>query len=117
MESDRAEVYVAPFPKADSKSLISTAGGSWARWRQDGKEIFYLAPGNMLMAAQVDGLGSAVKVGNVRSLFVIRTPPTTEAGYTYDVSPNGQSFLVNTVDEESTSARIVTVVNWLSATK
>jgi hypothetical protein len=47
-------VYVAQFPGPGGKWQVSTTGGNWPRWRHDGKEIFYLAPDNTLMAAEVN---------------------------------------------------------------
>jgi hypothetical protein len=39
-ESGQREVYIRPFPAADGKWKISTAGGEQPRWRGDGKELF-----------------------------------------------------------------------------
>ena len=112
-ESTRNEVWVAPFPKADSKWLISTAGGDYPRWRRDGREIFYLDPDNRLMAAEVDGQGAAFKVGAVKPLFTINSP---NQQYAYDVSTDGQRFLVNTFPEQQdTSTPITVVMNWQAA--
>jgi hypothetical protein len=52
-ESGTAEVYVRRFPGGDGKWRVSTHGGAQARWRRDGKELFYLAPDGNLMAADV----------------------------------------------------------------
>jgi hypothetical protein len=82
---------------------------NWPRWRRDGKEIFYLAPDNKLMAAPVNGQGSAFEVGVVRPLFDTRRGGPRSV---YDVSPDGQRFLVNTLAEEAASAPITLVVNW-----
>ena len=91
-ESGRPEVYVAPFPGPGGKWQISTTAGNWPRWKRDGAEIFYLGPNNTLIAATVDGRGSALEVGAVRPLF------DTRAGaprWPFDVSADGQRFLVN----------------------
>src|SRR5713101_5116974 len=42
-ESGRFEIYVQPFPGPERKTLVSSDGGVQARWRQDAKELFYLA--------------------------------------------------------------------------
>jgi len=55
----RDEIYVVPFPKPDSRVLISTAGGAWPRWRRDGKEIFYVDLNRRVVAAEVDGRGAS----------------------------------------------------------
>lgn len=57
-ESGRYEVYVIPFPGPGPKTLVSTAGGDWARWRRDGAELFYQDLNGMLMAAEVDSQGA-----------------------------------------------------------
>jgi eukaryotic-like serine/threonine-protein kinase len=117
-ESGRDEVYVAPFPGPGGKWQISPAGGTFPRWRRDGTELYYLAPNNNLMAAQVNGAGSAFQVGTVRALFQARPRFGTAAfGTPYDVSADGQRFLVNTVIQEATSEPITLVVNWTAALK
>jgi len=113
-ESGRNEVYVAPFPQPAGKWQISTAGGNWPRWRHDGKELFYLAPDGKLMAATVNGEASAFAVDAVRPLFDTRLGGLR---YAYDVSPDGQRFLVNTVVEEAAASPITLVVNWPAALK
>ena len=108
-ESGRNEVYVAPFPEARGKWQVSTTGGANPRWRPDGKEIFYRAPDNKLMAAELNVAGSAVQVGAVRPLFDMRT--RTNARYMYDTA-DGQRFLINTLVEEATPTPITLIVNW-----
>ena len=60
-ESRRKEVYVVPSPAALSgaggKRQISTTGGSYPRWRRDGREIFYIGPDNRLMVVEVNIAG------------------------------------------------------------
>ena len=110
-ESGRQEVYVAPFPKAEGKWQVSTAGGSWSRWRRDGKELFYLAPDNTLMAAAVDGQGAAFQVGAVRPVFSAPVD-IDNTFYAYDVTADGQRFLVATVAETTMPSPITVVTNW-----
>jgi len=110
-ESGRFEIYVAPFPGPGAKARISAAGatGGYPRWRRDGKELFYLASDNTLMAAAVNGQGTTFEVGEVQPLF-----QTSAAGgrYPYDVSADGQRFLVLTTSEQSAEAPVTVVVNW-----
>jgi hypothetical protein len=113
-ESGRDEVYVAPFPRPAGKWQVSTTGGVAPRWRRDGKEIFYVAPDNKLMAAAVSGQASAFEVGAVQPLFEIhRNGPVIGGylGYNYDVAADGQRFLVNTVGEQA-AAPLTLIVNW-----
>jgi eukaryotic-like serine/threonine-protein kinase len=113
-EPGRNEVYVAPFPGPGGKWQISTAGGIRPRWRRDGAEIFYLAPEDKLMAAAVNGKGSSFEVGAVKPLFQTRAAATR---FSYDVSADGQRFLINTTPEQTTSAPITIVLNWTAGLK
>ena len=113
-ESRRLEVYVAPFPGPGGKVQISTAGGNEPRWRRDGKEIFYLAAGTRLMAAAVNGQRAGFEVGEVRQLFTIRLQ--RGAGAAYDVSADGQKFLVNALIDVP-EAPVTLVVNWMAGLK
>jgi Tol biopolymer transport system component len=104
-ESGRSEVYLVPFPTATRKWQISNAGGSFPRWRPDGKEVFYIARDNKLQATPVDAGTDRVEIGQPTPLFEARP---VGARYSFDVAPGGERFLVNT-------ARVtaVTVVqNW-----
>ena len=114
-ESGRVELYVAPFPGPGGKRQISTSGATVpARWREDGKEIFYLAPDNKLMAAEVNGQGATLEVGAVRALFEVRRGGP---GSVYDVTTDGQRFLVNTAVEQKESSPITLVINWTADLK
>ena len=53
-ESGRFEIYVQPFPGPARKwGPISTNGGAQVRWRRDGKELFYIALDDRLMAVPI----------------------------------------------------------------
>ena len=108
-ESGRDEIYVVPFPGPGDKVQLSTSGGSYPRWRRDGKEIFYINTDNKMMAASVDGSGSQFKVGVEAPLFEVRL---FRGDWPYDVTGDGQRFVVNTRIEQSTSLPLTVVVNW-----
>jgi eukaryotic-like serine/threonine-protein kinase len=114
----RTEVYVAPFPGPGGATLVSTQGGGWPRWRQDGKEIFYISlPAGTVMAAEVTSDKGTFSVGTVRELFKVAAVGSRS---TFDVTSDGQRFLVNTrVTEPQRSAPtpITVVVNWASERK
>jgi hypothetical protein len=113
-ESGKPEVYVAPFPGPGGKRQISTGGGGTPRWRRDGKELFYLAPDRRLMSVEVFGKGVAFEIGAVRPLF--RTRAAAPA-LTYDVTADGQRFLVINSVEEEESSPLTLVVNWNAGLK
>jgi len=117
-EFTRPDVFVTTFPRARGKWRVSTAGGGWPRWRKDGNELFFLSPDNVLMATTVNGRGPAFEVGPVRSLFETRAR-TAQAGggnySSYEVSSDGQRFLVNTFVENPSTSPITVVVNWTAS--
>jgi eukaryotic-like serine/threonine-protein kinase len=107
------EVYISPFPGAGETLRVSTHGGGWPRWRRDGKEIFYIAPDNTFTAVVVNATRAGLALGASRPLFKVRPRPFARLdAYPYDVTADGQRFLVNTFVEEPTAAAITLVVNW-----
>jgi Tol biopolymer transport system component len=93
--SDVPEVFVTRFPDKGPSWRVSADGGSQARWRRDGAEIFYLAPDRRLMAAAVAERNGTMAVTKVDPLFTMRFP--YGAYHAFDVSADGSRFLVNTV--------------------
>ena len=108
-ETGRSEVFVVSFPDVGAPTLISTAGGTFPRWRQDGRELFYLTPDNTLMVAAVNGQGREFQVGTVQPVFTRAHP--SGGTYPYEVSPDGQRFLDTTLLEAQESS-ITVVTNW-----
>ena len=113
-ESGTSEIYVQPFPGPGAKTRISTSGGRWPEWRRDGRELFYVTPDDRLMAVALTVSGLAFEVGSPALLFTLRIEPPTLFSTTspYDVSPDGQRFLVNTVLGEGNTAPLTVVLNW-----
>jgi eukaryotic-like serine/threonine-protein kinase len=115
------EVMVASLITPGAKWRISTGGGAFPRWRGDGKELFYLASGGMLTAVSVSSdPDGALRVGATRRLFQtgIRALGGLGGGaLSFNVSPDGQRFLVMTPDKEqpATMSAIVVVTNWTAA--
>ena len=73
-EKARHQIFVRPFPGPGGKLQVSDEGGIYPRWRHDGKEIFYVAPGGELMAVsiQVVSDGPAAVAGRPVPLFQTR---------------------------------------------
>jgi dipeptidyl aminopeptidase/acylaminoacyl peptidase len=111
-ESGRFEIYVAPFSGPGSRRQISSGGGNYPRWRSDGKEIFYEA-GGTLMAAEIAIKKRSIEVGAVRSLGI----PVTAPDYRYDVSADGQRFLVAMPRAQKSSESLTLVYNWTALLK
>jgi len=95
-ESGNWDIYVTTFPAAAGKWQVSRGGGKEPRWRGDGKEIFYLAPGGMLTAVPVE-TESSFSSGTPTPLFQFhgRAAISSTDMFSYDVSHDGKRFLVN----------------------
>jgi Tol biopolymer transport system component len=112
-ETGSWEVYVSPFPSFGSKWQVSRGGGEEPRWRSDGKELFYLAPDGKLMAVDVKP-GSGFEAGSPIPLFLAHPRQAISAMdfFAYDVTSDGQRFLVNTRVDTSNSAPLSVILNW-----
>ena len=115
IESQRAEIYVVPYSGLGGKLQISANGGTQARWRSDGKEIFYISPDGRLMAVQVKANTASLEVGRVQPLFA--NLPSRAGPNLYDVAPGGQRFLVDVQPERSVAEPLTLVQNWTAALK
>ena len=117
-ESGAWEIYVTTFPGAAGKWQISRGGGSEPRWRGDGKEIYYLSPTGMLMAVPVDA-GATFSSGTPATLFQVRgrAPISSTDLFTYDVTRDGQRFLVNEYVKPEHVAPLTIVEHSLGETK
>jgi eukaryotic-like serine/threonine-protein kinase len=111
-ESGRWEIYVTSFPEAHGKWQVSNTGGDQPRWRGDGKELFYLSTDSKIMAVPVK-TGSNFDAGTPAVLFQAnpREMFATSELFSYDVSSDGQKFLINTqLKTEMTPMSVV--LNW-----
>jgi Tol biopolymer transport system component len=114
------EVYVAPVGQAGLKKQVSIGGGTTPRWRRDGKELFYASADNRgIMAVPVEST-SPFRAGIPSQLFTIggeRAPRDRTRNTVYDVTPDGQRFLVSIPAGEAETSRIIVVLNWTAGLK
>jgi Tol biopolymer transport system component len=107
-ESGRFEIYATTFPDAGGRWQVSQNGGQEPRWASSGRELFFFAPDNRLMAAEVKTESGSFEIGAIRPLFQARQMGQT---FRYDVARDGQRFLVNAGLKEELSP-ITLVTNW-----
>jgi hypothetical protein len=117
--SSESQIYVVPF---DATKVLSTAPGAAisladkyqisarlgtiARWRGDGKEIFYPGGDNQMMAVEVDGRGNSFEARREQALFKL----PVGSGF-YDVTPKGDRFVM-TIQKVNPNTPLTLVVNW-----
>ncbi len=96
-ETGRVEVYVRPFPDGPGKWQVSTEGGTFPRWRRDGRELFFYF-NNSVIAAAINSTATSVEPGVPAPLFGIPNPSSITAHSAYNrfaVSADGQRVLVS----------------------
>jgi hypothetical protein len=108
---------VQSFPAGGGKWQVSTSGGVQPRWSHNGKELFYLAPDGKMMAVPVKA-GATFEAGTPETLFQTRTYGLAlSATYSqqYDVTPDGQRFLLNVDVSDVNAAPLTVVLDWTAA--
>ena len=113
-KSGKLEIYARPFPGPGADVQISSGtatfltGGSplAVHWRGDGKELFYLSADSKVTSVAVNRSGTTFQAGTPQPLFAI--PP----GSQFDVTKDGQRFLVNARAQGSESEPLSVILNW-----
>jgi len=116
-ESGRFEVYVQPYPGPGGKYQISAEGGTEPVWNPNGRELFYRS-GDKMMAVDIT-TQPGFAAGNPRMLFEGQYVPTPGTVPNYDVSPDGERFLMlkSTDREQAAPTQINVVLNWFEELK
>lgn len=102
----REDVYVAPVSGKGNPWKVSPAGGNDPRWRPDGRELFYLAPGGRLEAVATT-TGETFTASAPQTLFSARFDASGNRAY--DVVSDGRRFLVN-ISKSSPGSPIVVIL-------
>jgi Tol biopolymer transport system component len=120
-ESDktgRTEIFVRPFPGPGGDVRVSTDGGSQPRWNPNGKELFYIAADDRLMAIPIqvssNGSNTIIEPGTPTGLFATNVGSAALNAFRaqYAVQANGQSFVMNSAVGESSASPITVILNW-----
>jgi eukaryotic-like serine/threonine-protein kinase len=118
-ESGRFEVYVQPYPGPGGKWQISTEGGTEPAWNPKGRELFYRS-GDKMMAVEITTQPS-LSAGKPKVLFAgqYQPSPNPVPNANYDISPDGQRFLMLKPSEQAQAAptQINVVLNWFEELK
>jgi eukaryotic-like serine/threonine-protein kinase len=110
-QSGRLEVIVQTFPAAAGKWEISTAGGVHPRWRNDGKELLYLAADGKMMSVELTSTGNTIETGMPKALFDTGTPGISST-FHYAVTPDARMFAIYNRANRSFRLKGNVIVNW-----
>lgn len=92
-ESGRWEIYVRPYRDAGRRWIVSTAGGSAAKWRRDEEELFYVE-GTRMMAVPITS-APAIDIGVPRVLFDEPALAWSQIDFfRFDVTADGERFVI-----------------------
>ncbi|MCM2316997.1 MAG: serine/threonine-protein kinase [Thermoanaerobaculia bacterium] len=98
------EVYIQSLLDSSARIRISDNDGRMARWRRDGKELFYISASNSVMSV-VPGADGRWDAAKPRELFRIPQPVRE-----FDVFPDGRSFLISTTTQGAADPLIHVVI-------
>ena len=110
-ESGGQEAYIARFPDHGDRVQISTNGGVLPTWRRaDGGEIYYFEPPtSRLMAVELTYGPAGITQGFPQPVATVEFAGPRSF---YDVTPDGQRFLVNSLPDRTARTSISLIVDW-----
>ena len=110
---------IRAFPDDGARKQVSTAGGTRPLWAANGKELFYdgadISAELSLWQVPVQVSGTTWNAGAPTKLFGGRYFSAGTAGRTYDVSPDGQRFLMiktPATDRGLAPSALIVVQHW-----
>ena len=114
--SGRREIYVTRYPGGGRKEQISREGGHNPVWERTGKELFF-RNGEKMMAVSIQ-TDPTFKAGTPKVLFegdFYQGRGTTWPSY--DITADGQRFVLVQADKEEAPTQINVVLNWFEELK
>jgi serine/threonine-protein kinase len=116
------QIYVRPFPQVNTGVWqVSTSGGTRPVWARNGRELFFLDSANTLTAVPVETSAATFNHGNpAKVLEATYFHPSPLNSRSYDISPDGQRFLMIKEDAPDRSVRavkLVVVLDWTEELK
>jgi Tol biopolymer transport system component len=117
-ESGQAEVYVAPLDRPGSRLQVSSQGGAQPRWRDDGRELYYVSLMGDLVAVPLTPEGNGLAAGQPQTLFSDSTLRVNNGLFfyggaaAYDVEAGGRTFLINRMVRAPGPGPLHVILNW-----
>ncbi len=111
-ETGQNEVFVRDLGPAGGKWQISADNGLEVRWRADGKELVYCTRTANFMSVQVNTAGGTFDADRPVKLFTQRFAGSNLSQYRWDMTADGQRFLINVPQTGESVGEFVVVLNW-----
>jgi len=111
-ETERPEVYIRSVSDSGTRWQVSAGGGTDPRWRHDTRELFYISADSWLMSVDFP---DADPVAPKRLFQVHIAPPGDPFLSNYDVTADGERFLIKVPTHDVTSTPIHILSNWPNA--
>jgi eukaryotic-like serine/threonine-protein kinase len=112
-ESGHDEIYLKKFPGGEGKWQVSVDGGDWPRWNGRGDRLYYVGRDNLMEVTVSTHPG--VTLGTPVRLFT-REPAQLYVPFGwpegFDVTPDGQRFLLMKKVPQQSASGIAIVQNW-----
>src|SRR5262245_51116096 len=118
LKTGKPEIYVRSFPpdRADKiQARVSRTGGGDPRWRDDGKELFFISADRKLMAVDVQ-TDAKFQASEPKPLFDLKVSGLVDVRSHYAVTKDGKRFLLNWTGEGN-DLPLTVMLNWTSALK
>ena len=114
-ESSEGDVYVQAYPGPGGKWRISSQGGGEPKWRGDGKELFYMGDDRRIMSVTVEpgAPGKPPRFSLPKDLFTAAVSRDVTVRNRYDVTKDGQRFLIVAVGSGTAVGPTTVVLDWL----
>jgi Tol biopolymer transport system component len=111
-ETGQQEIFVRDLSPRGGKWQISADSGYYARWRSDGKELIYCTRSFDFKSVDVNTSGAHFEAGRPIKLFNQRFATTNVAGFRWDMTADGQKFIINVPQTTESVSEFVVVLNW-----
>ncbi len=110
-ESGTPQVYIRLADGTGGKWQVSVDGGGYPQWRGDGRELYFQAPDQSIVATSIEG-GPRLIVGTPTRLFRMPLVASQFGGYRWAPSRDGRRFLLLTPSAGEERARFTVVMGW-----
>ena len=106
------EIFVTSFPDARTRFQVSRGGGTEPRWSRDGRELFFESRGALKVVRVPPG--PVFNPSAPTTLFSVAGYRRARNRQQYDVSPDGQRFIMIREQSGTANRGVVYVENWLT---